>query len=156
MNGKVFKVFIISLLWSTASFGSYLKCVSSDFERVFHISPMLKKDLLAPGKHRDKTASFALIRMLHQGKVKEQELNQYKVTEKEENIKIKAKSKFKQNNIIARAFLTKVLKRIPDFRINLDLSTESQDGSGQISLLEENGSDSKLKRNKYEVYCKKH
>ncbi len=156
MTNKVLKVLVFSLLFSAHSYGSqFLKCVTEDFQRVFVLSPMLKKDLFAPGKHRDKGASFALIRMKYQGKVLSQELNNYKVTENKDVLKIKAKSRF-QNNFIARAILTKILKRVPDFRIKLSLDIETQDGSGQISLLENNADSTAQIRNKYEVYCKKY
>ncbi len=153
MVTKVFKILLLLFVVTANAFGSqFVKCVSEDFERVFVISPMLKKDLFAPGKHRDREARFALIRMKHQGKIQSQELNYYKVSESNDSLKIKAKGKF-QKNFIASALFKKVLKRVPDFRISLDLNRETLDGSGQITLLEYD-ENADYKRAKYEVYCK--
>ena len=150
---KVFRIFILCfVLGGSVEASQFLKCVTEDYQRTFIISPMLKRNLLLPGNHKAKKSSFALIRMKHQGKILSQELNHYKVSERRNSLKIKAKSRF-QSNFIARAIWNNVMKRIPDFKINLNLNPESTDGSGKISLMEYNDK-AKYARSKYEVYCK--
>lgn len=141
-----------AIIFIQSTFASnYIQCNSSDGKKSFSITPMLKQNLLSPGKHQSKKDSFALIRMKDEnGETKEQELNHYKVVERANLIKLEAKSKY-QSNFIAERIWKEVFRRIPDFRVKIK-SKDSSTAKGVISLnqFDKQGS---YTRFKYRVSC---